>query len=408
MSDLRLAFAYLRHRILVTVLTVVSIALGLGLAVAVLCLARQTRDTLQDEALNVDLVVGGKGGSLQLVLNSLYYLDAPTGNISLSLWDKLKRDPDVGSVVPLNMGDNYLGSPIVGTVPEFFTDRKSRGGGELLAQGRMFAKPFEAVVGADVARRQHLKVGDTFVGAHGWTKSADLHAQFPYNVVGLLAPTGTSLDRAVYCDYHSVWIIHSHPDEDEKKEQAASGHDPSKEITSLLVRLKQPVRRYVMWQDINRHEQAMAAIPAQEIGKLVSVFIAPLQGLLLAVAYLVIVVAALTILISLYLTIHQRRKDVAIIRALGATRGDVFRLITVEAATLAGLGVIGGWLMGHALIALSAQHIMARFGISPNPWQAHPVELVVGASVWALGVAAGLLPAAIAYRLSVADALAKE
>jgi putative ABC transport system permease protein len=408
MSDLRLALAYLRHRILVTVLTIISVALGLGLAITVLTVAHQTRDTLGNEVSSVDVVIGGKGGPLQLVLNSLYYLDAPTGNISLDLWERMKKDPDVASVIPLNMGDNFLGSPIIGTVPEFFAGKKPRRGGELLAAGKIFTAPFETVVGADVARRQHLKLGDTFVGAHGWAKSNDFHTQFPYNVVGILATTGTSLDRGVFTDYRSVWIVHSHPDEDEKEEQAKSGHNPSKEVTALLLRLSQPSRRFLLVQDINLHENAMAVVPVDEISKLVSVFIAPLQGLLLAVAYLVIIVAALTILIGLYLTIHQRRRDIAITRALGATRADVFRQITVEAAALAGLGVICGWVLGHGLIALSASHVMSKFGIYPNAWQVHPVEVGIAASVWALGILAGLLPAAIAYRLPVADTLAKE
>jgi putative ABC transport system permease protein len=408
MSDLKLALAYLRHRALVTALTIVSVALGLGLAVTVLTLARQTRDTLGNETAYADLVVGGRGGPLQLVLNSLYYLDAPTGNISVALWKRLRDDPAVASVVPLNMGDNYLGSPIVGTVPAFFEGRKPRRGGELIASGRLFSKPFEAVVGAEVARRQGLKLGDKIVGAHGWGKSDDFHPQFPYTVVGILATTGSSLDRVVYADYHSAWIVHSHPDEDEQAEQAASKHDPTQEVTVLLVRLSQPARRYMLLQEINRHEQAMAVIPADEISKLVSVFIAPLQKLLLVVAYLVVAVASLTILISLYLTIYQRRRDVAITRALGATRGAVFRLIAVEAAALSGLGVALGWALGHALIAVSASTVMSRFGIYPNAWQVQPVELAVMASVWVLGILAGLLPAAMAYRLPVADILVRE
>ncbi len=174
------------------------------------------------------------------------------------------------------------------------------------------------------------------------------------------------------------------------------------------MRLSQPARRYLLVQDINKHEQALAVVPVDEISKLITVFLAPLQGLLLAVAYLVVIVAALTILISLYLTIHQRRRDLAIARALGATRGDVFRLIAVEAGALSGLGVVCGWVLGHALIAVAAGSVMSRFGIYPNAWQVSPLELAIVASVWGLGVIAGLLPAAIAYRLPVADNLVKE
>jgi putative ABC transport system permease protein len=406
MSDLRLALAYLRARMLVTVLTVVSVALGLGLAVAVLQFSHQTKDTLVKEAGYYDLVVGAKGSPLQLVLNGLYYLDAPVGNIDVRLWHELEKDPAAELVVPLTMGDNYLGSPIVGTTPDFLKNRKATGGGTLLAQGRMFEKPFEATVGAQVARLQHVTLGQQLVGAHGWTKSDDLHPQFPYTVVGIMASTGTAVDRAVYTDYHSTWIVHSHPDADEAAE--AHEHHADQELTSVLVRLSQPGRRFMMVRHINEHGAAMAAVPVDQISRLVGVFIAPLQGMLLLVAYLVVVVAALSILIGLYLTIHQRRRDIAILRAVGATRLDVFRMITVEAATIAGFGVVFGWLCGHGLVAALSPLLATRFGIVADPWQLQPLELGLGISVWLLGILAGLLPAAMAYRLPVAEALTAE
>ena len=237
MSDFKLAFTYLRSRLLVTLLTILAVAAWAGIGHDVLTLSRQATDTLQNEAGYWDMAIGAKGSPLQLVLNGLYYLEPPTGNIQVSLWEKLKHDPAVANVVPVNMGDNYLGSPIVGTVPEFFDGRHPSHGGPSLRSGRQFSKPFEIVVGADVAQRHHLKLGQHIVGAHGWAKSNDFHTHFPYTVVGILAPFGTSLDRALYTDYHSAWIIHAHPDADE---QLVPGHDPTVEITTLLVRLASP------------------------------------------------------------------------------------------------------------------------------------------------------------------------
>ncbi|HEY3379086.1 MAG TPA: ABC transporter permease, partial [Armatimonadota bacterium] len=204
MSDLKLALTYLRARPLITMLTIASVALGLGLATIVLMLSQQTQAMLSNETAYWDVVVGAKGSPLQLVLNSLYYLDAPTGNIDVAVQQRLQRDPMVARVVPLTMGDNYFGWPIVGTVPSFFDGRQPMRGSHLLASGRLFAKPFETVVGAQVAASNHLTLGALMIGAHGWGKSNDLHPQFPYTVVGVLAPTGTNLDRAVYTDFHST------------------------------------------------------------------------------------------------------------------------------------------------------------------------------------------------------------
>ncbi|MHB9131422.1 MAG: ABC transporter permease [Armatimonadota bacterium] len=413
MSDLKLAFIYLSSRKLVTVLTVLSVALGLGLATIVLILARETDSTLRQETARWDMVVGAKGGQLQLVLNSLYYLDAPTGNISTDVWDALKKDSTVTRVVPVSMGDNFFGSPIVGTTLDFFTDRQATNGGPLIAQGQLFTKPLEAVVGADVAKRMSIRLGDKLVGSHGWgAGGGDEHKESPYTVVGILAATGTALDRALYADYRSVWDVHHHDEEEagEHHEEGTEEHheEEGKQVTALLVKLSLPGRRFQFVEHVNRTLPAMAAIPVDEIDKITRIFIAPMQGILLLIAYLVVLVAALSILISLYLTIHQRRRDVAIIRSLGATRGDVFRLITLEAAALAGLGVILGWLIGHLVVAGLTSYSVAKFGIAPHAWQIAPVEIVIAATVWGLGILAGLLPAAVAYRLPVADTLGAE
>lgn len=406
MSDLKLALTYLRSRPLVTILTIASVALGLALATVVLLVTNQAETVLESETANWDVVVGAKGSPLQLVLNSLYYLDAPVGNVSTSVWRRLQTHPGISSVIPVNMGDNYSGWPIIGTTLGIFTGKTAARGGSLISAGRNFEKPFEAVVGSDIAKRNHVHLGMTLIGAHGWGKSNDLHPKFPYTVVGILAQTGGSLDRAIYTDYRSTWIVHSHPDADEKTSSA--GHDPSKEVTALLVRFSQPGRRYLLVQEINRNQPAMAVIPVDEISRLVMSFIAPMRKMMIAVSYLVVIVSGLTILISLYLMIYQRRRDIAVLRALGATRADVFRLVTIEAAMLAGLGVLSGWVLGHGAIAVMRPFIAAHFGISPNEWQTSPAELVIIGTVWALGIIAGLLPAAIAYRLPVADSLTTE
>lgn len=400
MSDFRLAFAYLRARLLITILIVVSIALGVGLATLVLTLARRTTETLSSETARWDIIVGAKGSPLQLVLNGLYYLDAPTGNINVDLWKQLRDDPAVATLIPLNMGDNYFGWPIVGTVPEFFATRHAP-----LAQGKLFSKPFELVAGAEVTARQHLHLGQQVIGAHGWSRSDDLHPKFPYTVVGILKPSGSSSDRAVYTDYHSSWIVHAHPDADEAP---VPGHDPTHEVTMLLVRLHQPGARFQLTQAINTREMAQAVIPVNEISRLQMMFIDPLRKVLLIVAYLVVVVSSLSVLISLYMSIHQRQRDIAVLRSLGATATDVFRLVTVEAAVLSGLGVLAGWFIGRVLLYAGSLWCQAHYGISLAGVAIQPAEVTMVVSIWALGILSGVLPAAIAYRLPVADILVKE
>jgi len=418
MSEWSLALNYLATRRVVTVITILSVALGLGLATVVLILSRSTRETLQQETAYWDVIVGAKGSGLQLVLNGLYYLDAPVGNIDEHIWEHLKKHPSVESIVPVTMGDNYFGVPIVGTTHDFFAGRSARNGRDLLAGGRYFTRPMEALIGTDVARNQHLALGGKIVGSHGWGDSGgDTHAEQPYTVVGILAPTGSSLDRAIYTDYSSVWEIHQHH-HDEDEHAAAGHHDDEpegidahpgdehghgQEITSLLVRLSKPGRRYQFVEEVNAELPAMAAVPVDEINKVTVTFLNPLRNIMLTVAYLVAIVSALGILATLYLTIHQRRRDIAILRSLGATRGDIFRLITIEAALLAGAGVLLGSLLGHGALAACATYCLREFGVAPAAWHFTPLEGVIAASIWCLGILAGLLPAVLAYRVPVVE-----
>lgn len=417
MSDLKLALTYLRTRPLVTFLTVASVALGIALATIVLMLSREAQGALRGEADRWDLVVGAKGSPLQLVLNSLYYLDAPTGKIETDVWNRMEAEPIVKEIVPIVLGDSYYGAPIVGTTPAFFQERTAASGGPLVAKGALFAKPGEVVVGAELASRFRLSLWEKIVSSHGWGQSGgDEHKDNQLTVVGVLAPTGTSLDRAIYTDYQGIWEAHEHGEHGEGHDEHADAHADTQAagphegpgVTALLVRLTQRVRRLQYVEDVNLHLPAMATIPAEQIYNVTTTFIEPFQHVLLIIAYLVVLVSAFSILISLYLTIHQRRRDVAIMRSLGATRGDIFRLITLEAALLAGVGVVAGWLLGHLVVAAAAPMLLASYGIAPNAWAISPVEIVVAASVWVLGMFAGLLPAAMAYRLPVAETLIAE
>lgn len=424
MTNLKMAMQYLRSRLLVTILTVSSVALGLALATIVLILSEQTKDNLKNEIGYWDVVIGAKGSKLQLVLNSLYYLDAPTGNVSVDIWHHLEEDQTVSRIIPLSMGDNYNGSPIIGTSEDFFNDRQQRNPQQkVISKGKIFQKPFEAVVGADVASRNNLKLGEKIVSAHGWgNTTGDKHPDNPYTIVGILARSGSSIDRALYTDYHSTWLVHAHhhhdgdqaaPADEHAVEHAAEHehkheHTDNHEVTALLVRLKQPTRRFTFVDEITKTLPAMAAVPVDEIRLLDHTLIAPLQRMLLLVSYMVVFVSALSILISLYLSIHQRRRDIAILRSLGATQGDIFRLITLEAAILAGLGVIIGSLIGHILIAITAPTISEQYGVLLQAWRLQGMEIGIGISVWLLGILAGLLPAIMAYRLPVADTLTRE
>ncbi|MCC5876083.1 MAG: ABC transporter permease [Candidatus Sumerlaeia bacterium] len=441
MNLLLLAWRYLWHRPLVSFLTLSGIVLGVALICSVLTIRRETERAFLEEAGLIDLVVGAKGSPLQLVLSSVYHLDIPTGNISQETYREIATDPRVHRVYPLALGDNYRGHRIVGTTPTFqeFSrrDRESGGWKPLIAMlaGRFFQADFEAVLGHEVARASGLGIGDTFVGTHGLVAvpGAELHDDFPYEVVGIMAPTGTSLDRAIYTTIESVWKVHEKEEELHRRlygggrnpaTAADEGDDEDEEgggvpwlamptvqdratndVTALLVQLELPGLRLWMVDEINRKTEAMGAVPINEVLRLWQRVLRPMERALLAVAWLVVVVASLGIVATLVQSAERHRRDWAILRSLGARRWEIFSLVLLESVLLTVLGILLGWGLGRGAIAVAGGHLRAATGFSVNPWVLDPVEFLALGTVFAVGILAGLIPALLAYRRRPAEDL---
>lgn len=431
-----LAWRYLWHRPLVSFLTLSGIVLGVALICSVLTIRRETERAFLEEAGLVDLVVGAKGSPLQLVLSSVYHLDIPTGNISQEIYRKLANDGRIHRVYPLALGDNYRGHRIVGTTADFAGfSRRDRDTGEWnpivhLHAGRFFETDFEAVLGHEVARSSGLVIGDLFVGTHGLVAipGAEKHGDFPYEVVGILAPTGTSIDRAIYTTLESVWIVHEKEEELHRRlygggrnpasepspsEEADEDDEPggipwlampvaeqraSNDVTALLVQLELPGLRLWMVDEINRTTDAMGAVPINEVLRLWQRVLRPMERALLAVAWLVVIVASLGIVATLVQSAERHRRDWAILRSLGARRWEIFALVLLESILLTALGILLGWLLGRGAVAVAGGYLRAATGFSVNPWVFDGVEILALGTVFAVGLLAGLLPAIAAYR----------
>ncbi|MCX7011708.1 MAG: ABC transporter permease [Candidatus Sumerlaeota bacterium] len=421
MSLWRIAWRYLWSRPLVTGLTLIGVGLGAALIAGVLTLRRETESAFVNEGASFDLVVGAKGSPLQLVLSTIYHLDAPTGNIDYSILDKLKGDPRVRAAYPIGLGDNYRGFRIVGTTPDFFSLQKRNPDTSewrqalRMAQGRPLEKDFEAVVGSLAARRTGLKIGDAFVGAHGLAAAevgAEEHAEFPYAVVGILAPNGSANDRAIFTTIGSIWKVHEEKREERKElaagsEEAAAFERPKpREATAILVQLQMPGLRQWMAKEIQQTTSAMAAVPILEMLRLYQQVLSPVQRALLGIAYIVVVASALTILATLYQAAERRRRDIAILRALGAHRREIFALMLLEALFVTLLGVAGGWAAGHLAVNAAGLLLQRQTGMIIGGWTTDPTEFIALAVVAAVGALAGLGPALAAYRRSPAADMA--
>ncbi|TWB18709.1 putative ABC transport system permease protein [Nitrospirillum amazonense] len=411
MNTLGLAWAYLKRSALTTALNVALLALGTGTIVVLILVGTQVQDRLAKDAAGIDLVVGAKGSPLQLILSALYQIDIPTGNIPLSQAQALASDPLVARAVPLALGDSFRGYRIVGTDPAFVALRHAQ-----VAMGRLWQAPMEATVGAQVARAAGLKVGDQFNGNHGLSAGGAVHEGTPYTVVGILAPTGGVVDRLVLTPIDSVWAVHDahhhHPDDaHEAHDHLAEGAQPAqqapeREVTSVLLRYRSPIAAALLPRRINTGSAMQAASPAAEMTRLLS-----LVGIgtdtVRGFGLLLVASSALSIFVALYNATQARRYDLAVMRALGATRTRISCLLLTEALAMGAAGTALGLALGHGAVELAGRLVpQARdMGITGLQFPAtEPYLLVLAAG---LSVLAALVPAVQAYRTDVSAVLSR-
>ena len=405
MTLAHMAWRYLGARPIVTAVSIIGLALGAALISVVLTLRQETEDTFKREAGLFDLIVGAKGSPLQLTLSALYHLDVPTGNIPYERYEALLENKRIAYAVPIGLGDNYEGFRIVGTEPHFFdlVDRSTEKPLFEFAEGGIFEDRFEVVLGSTVARQTGLGVGDTFAGTHGLVTvpGSEVHNEFPYQVAGILAPTGTSQDRAIFGTLQSVWEIHDKESAMHDRIKGLENAEPApREATAVLVQLKARGLRLWVADDIRTNTEAMPAIPINEILRLYQQVLAPMQKLLLGVAAIVVVVAGLAVLATLYQAVERRRRDLAVTRCLGAHRREVLALVMWEAGLLGVGGVMLGWLLGHGGLAMVSQAVRARSGLQIDAWATSALEWKALGLVFVTALLAGLVPALLSYRRS--------
>ena len=411
MNVVRLALAYARRRPLATVLNVLLLAVGVATIAFVILVTRELDTRLVREAAGIDLVVGAKGSPLQLVLAGVYHADVPPGNIPLAAVASLRANPLVREVIPLALGDSYRGFRIVGTEPALVAHYQGA-----LAGGRLWEAPLEAVAGHDVARTSGLAVGSTFAGSHGLAEGGGTHDDARYTVVGVLAPAGNVLDRLVLTGIESVWKVHEHHrnDDDEgsaakppgSKPGAGAKATPAREVTLALVKYRTPLAAASLPRAIDAETALQAASPAYESARLLTVFGVG-TDVIRAFALLLIGASALGLFIALTQALEERRYDLAIMRALGASRAKIVALLVAESALLSAVGLAIGLGLAHVVAANIGALLPPAAPLEAGAWTWHDEEWGVAVLALGAGIMATLIPAWRAYRLDVAAMLAE-
>jgi putative ABC transport system permease protein len=404
----------LRQHAVSTAVTIVSIALASGLTMAVFAIDHQTYAAFTGGDAGFDAVLGARGSQLQLVLNTVFHLETSPGNIPWSLYKEVAADPRVSLAVPYAVGDNYHGYRIVGTTPEIFTTFHYRSGQTFHVEpGGLIFEPDrrEAVVGSYVAQRTGLVVGQTFNPYHGLAFDPSQRHPEQYTVVGVLAPTNSPSDRVIWIPIDGVYRMSGHvlrgTGEIYRAEEGQSIPEANREVSAVMLTFTTPQAGFTLSQRINR--QGTVATLAWPIGRVMAELfdrIGWVSRILGLVAYLVIVVATGSILASIYNTMNERRREFAILRALGARRTTVFGVIVLEAMTITLLGIAAGFLVYSGILAAALVTIREQTGVVIAPFRGDVALWLVPLGMLAAGALAGLAPAFKAYRTDVATSLA--
>ena len=391
MNAATLAWRALRHKPLASSLNLLLVAIGIAMMTFILGVSSQLEEHAERDAQGIDLVVGAKGSPLQLILSSVYHADIPTGNIPDSALAALAAQPLVQSAIPLALGDNFHGVRIVGSTTALLDHY-----GAQLAQGKLFAQPMQAVFGAQAARETGATLGARFAGSHGLASGGEVHEHAPYTVTGILAPTGTVLDRLIVTPVASVWRVH----ETDPDEPAATA--PQRELTAVLVQYASPLAAISLPRWVNGQPRLQAAQPAFEAARLFNLLGVGI-AVLRAIAAGVLLVAALSLFVALYGALEERKTDLAILRTLGASPGKLLRLLLAQGLLLSLTGAALGWLLGHAGVGL----LESMQQLNLQAWRIAPGEAWLPVIAVAVGLLAAAIPAARAYRTDIAATLAR-
>lgn len=414
----------LRQHALSTFVTVLSVALASGLVMAVFSVKQQTHNAFTGNSVGFDAVLGARGSQLQLVLNTIFHLETSPGNIPWSMYQTIQKHPSVEHAIPYAVGDNYRGFRIVGTTEELFTKFEYQEGRKFRPQegGRIFdSQRQEAVIGSFVSQRTGLQVGDKFNPYHGINFDENMMHPVNYVVVGVLEPTNSPSDRVIWIPIDGIFRMPGHVLKGTGKEyEPKAGEmipDEDKEVSAVMLKFSTPQAGVTLDQMVNRQGKvATLAWPIERV--MLDLFdkIGWVDKVLALVAYLVVLVAAGSILASIYNTMNERRREFAILRALGARRATVFSAIILESGTIAALGSVLGFAVYAVILSGAAIVVRAQTGVVLDVFDAARIEVTDSLAVSILilapigmilvGALAGVVPAIKAYGTDVATNLA--
>ncbi|WP_445457107.1 ABC transporter permease [Flavobacterium sp. HNIBRBA15423] len=427
----KLAWRNIWFKPLNTILSIILLTSSVAIITVLVLLEKQFEEKFNSNIDGVDLVLGAQGSPLQLILSSVYQVDAPTGNISYDSAKVWMQHPFIKKAIPLAFGDNYKGYKILGTTPDYLEKY-----GAKISKGKIFEKNFEVVVGGEMAQKLNLKVGDEFFGSHGDAAEGEVHDHYSYKIVGIAEVTGRVIDNLILCTIPSVWQMHGNHEEEElhNPEHGEEGHihedgdehfqhehdhdehaheeeemtldEKGMEITAVLLQFRNKMG-IVTWPRIIAQNTKMQVVsPAIEVNRLVSMFGIGIDALRY-LAYGIMLISGISIFIALFNTLKERKNEFALLRVNGAKRYQLLTLVMIESLLLCVVGFIFGTILGRIGLMFISRSAEKDFKFSFNPyefiWEKEGVLFLLTIFV---GVLAALIPAIKAYQLNISKTLA--
>lgn len=414
---LGIAWKSLKNRRLTSGLTVFSIALSIMLLLTVNQVRRGSEEGFTQAVSGVDLIVGARSGPLNLLLYTVFNMGSPANNISMKSYEHFRAHPAVEWTIPYSLGDGHRGFRVVATNGDFFERYRFRGDGRIeLSAGAYEDGLWSVVLGADVARTLGYKLGDKIVLAHGATRGDGVvkHDDKPFTVAGLMKPTGTVLDQSLYINLAGMEALHI--DWQSGAVPTAATAVPAEkiraedlkveQITAFFLRTKSRIETLRLQREINDFgdEALSAIIPGAVLSEL-------WRGLdyvdraLKAISWIVVVVGFIGMMISLLAGLNERRREIAVFRALGAGPRVIFGLLFLESFWLTSLGILVGLMLQWAVFLGVGALLTTRFGVYVSTSWITSAELQLVIFTWLLGSLVGLYPALRAYRATLKDGL---
>lgn len=455
MTDWTIILRSLRARLFSTVTTVVTVAVAVALMLVLLMMRDSGRRAFERGSGNMHLLVSADASPLVSILNGIFYANAPRRPLAWTQYQEIAAKFPLDFAIPTQLGDSYRGNPVLATTPEFFSKFQPVPKEPWkLAQGEFFDTEWQVVLGASAAKTTSLRVGDRIALTHGsgasreagGTKNATpghVHDEFKYAVVGILEPTGSAHDRALFTSLNSAWIIHAF-DRRERAERAVDkstekeaphdqdathdGHehdehdhdeppmtvaditDEDRKVTGVYLRLitrdgsDSPANLPQVFDMLRRDPTITVAQPNQEITRLFSI-VGNIDQILVGMAGVVMASSGIAVMLALYNSMEQRRRQIAVLRVLGASQSRIFGLVLTESALVGVLGAILGLVVSLLGVRVVTAIMRDRLGLVIEPTLTPEAAMVVIIATVALGVLAGLVPALMAYRTPVAKSL---